>query len=287
MVNIDEISTRIHSSNFFTLLDCKRGFWQIPVTERTQNYLAFATPWGRYTCLRLPFGLSSAPEVFQQIMSSLFHNLSNVECSVDDIIIHAPTLEELEKRTKEVIMIIQEAGLKLNKDKCEFNKKSLKFLGHIISSDSIAADNEKLVAIHQLETPKNIKQVQRLLGMVTYISKFVADCSEITAPIRELLKVKSEFIWDEPQENAFTKIKQILTSLPVLQFYDVNNKKVKLSVDASQHAIGAVLLQNNHPIAYASRSLSTSEKNYPQIEKEAQAIRFACKKFHSYIYGKE
>lgn len=283
---IEEISSRINKSKIFTLLDCKKGFWQVRVSERTQKYLAFATPWGRYTCLRMPFGLASAPEIFQHIMNGLLGNIPNVECSMDDILIHAETEEKCSEVTKRVLDIIGKAGLKLNKEKCLFNKKSLKFLGHVISENGLEMDKDKISTIFNIETPTTAKQVQRLLGMVTYVSKFIPNCSKLTAPMRDLIKKDTTFVWDAEQERAFVEIKKALTTAPVLKFYDTK-KDVKLSVDASKTALGAVLLQDEHPIAYASRSLTSAEFNYPQIEKEATAIRFACKKFHEYIYGKQ
>lgn len=282
---IEEISSRISGSKFFTKLDCVKGFWQVPVSSRTQKYLAFATPWGRYTCLRLPFGLASAPEVFQQIMSQTLEDIANVECSMDDILIHAANLEELREITKKVMTALADKGLKLNKLKCLFESQRIPFLGHIVTANGLELDPEKIKAIEKLETPNNVKQVQRVLGMITYVSKFIPGFSCMTAPLRELLRKDVAFCWDHSQEEAFIKIKNALVSPPVLKFFDVN-KDVRLSVDASCKALGAVLLQDEHPVAYASRSLTKCEQGYPQIEKEALAIKFALKKFHEYVYGK-
>lgn len=124
---IEAIAARIAGSKYFTRLDCTRGFWQIRVTERTQEYLTFATPWGRYSCKRLPFGLSSAPEVFQQIMSEVLQDIPNVECAMDDILIHAGTEQKLRDITETVLRRLHENGLKLNKEKCLFNVQRINF----------------------------------------------------------------------------------------------------------------------------------------------------------------
>ncbi|XP_062544588.1 uncharacterized protein K02A2.6-like isoform X2 [Armigeres subalbatus] len=226
---VEEISSRICGSKHFSILDMKKGFWQIPVSDRTKKYLAFGTPWGRFTCLRLPFGLASAPEVFQNLMSSLLEG------------------------------IVSNVGLK--------------------------ADPEKLEAIQKLKHPTNKLELQRVLGTITYLGKFVENLSALTEPLRRLLLKDAEWLWGHDQEEAFLKIKQILMTPPVLTFYDVN-ADVTLSVDASSKAFGAALLQNGKPVAYASKSLTKAQENYPQIEKEAAAIRFACNRFHDYIYGK-
>lgn len=162
----------------------------------------------------------------------------------------------------------------------------MKFLGHLVSTNGLKADPEKLDAIRNLKTPANRLQLQRALGMITYLAKFVPNLSEITSPLRQLLAKDVAWCWEEEQERAFVEIKRLMMSPPVLSFYDVR-EPVTLSVDASSKALGAVLLQRGKPVAYASKALTTSEMNYPQIDKEPAAIRFGCRKFHQYIYGKE
>lgn len=210
---VEEIATKISGSKYFTLLDCKRGFWQIEVTERTQKYLTFATPWGRYCCTRLPFGLASAPEVFQEVMTSLLHDVPNPECSMDDILVHAETVKELRKVTSKVISVLEMARLKLNPEKCEFEKTSIKFLWHILTQEGLKSDPEKIKAIKDLKTPENNKkELQRLLGMVTYLNKFIPNMSEIREPLRQLLQ--KNVIWqrNQKQQAAVDKIKNVLSN---------------------------------------------------------------------------
>lgn len=189
------------------------------------------------------------------------------------------------KITEKVKTRLKNAGFTLNNKKCEYEQQRIKFLGHIFTPNGYEANPEKIEAIFRLNRPTNIKELQRLLGMVTYLNKFIPHLSNITEPLRILLKKETAWFWDTQQEEAFTTIKNVLTNTPVLGYYNVNSD-VKLSVDASSKALGACLLQNGRPIAYATRALSKVEQNYPQIEKEATAIRFACKKFHEYVYGK-
>ncbi|XP_062542356.1 uncharacterized protein K02A2.6-like [Armigeres subalbatus] len=286
LTTVEDIATRLRNSKYFTILDCKKGFWQIRVSERTAKFLAFGTPWGRYICKRLPFGLASAPEVFQKVIHDTLEGIEGVEVSMDDILIHAESSEKLTKITEKVVKRLHSAGLKLNKDKCLFNQTSLKFLGHIVTDGGLKADPEKLEAIIRLKSPTNKSELQRALGMITYMGKFVANLSDITAPLRSLLVKNVDWEWGCEQEAAFQQIKNLMQSPPVLRYYDLN-LPVTLSVDASSHALGAVLLQQGRPVAYASKALTATEMNYPQIEKEATAIRFACSKFHQYIYGKK
>lgn len=282
---VEEIAAKVSGSKFFTVLDCYKGYWQIPLTEKTQKLLTFSTPWGRYSCLRLPYGISSAPEIFQRIMNSILQDLNNVEISMDDVLIHAPSELELKNYTCAVLTRLRDAGFKLNPQKCVFGATQVKFLGHLFSASGLLPDPSKVEGIAALKTPSNIPELQRFLGSVTYLGKFIENLSQLTEPLRKLLKKDVIWHWTFDQENAFQKLKQVLASTPVLRFYDVN-KSVTLSVDASSKALGAVLLQDQQPVAYATRALTDSQTFLPQIEKEALAVRFACEKFHDYIYGK-
>ena len=214
---IEEIAARVKGAEYFTKLDCQKGFWQIPVTERTSDYLTVATPWGRYQYLRMPFGISSAPEVFSEIMNTTLEGIEHCEAAMDDIFVYAETVKQLEISTKQVIDRLNKAGFTLNKDKCEYNKESVKFLGHIFTANGILADNEKIEAIKQLRVPSNVKEVQRFLGMITYLGKFIAYLSELTEPLRKLLHKQTEWHWDPEQQLAFEKLKTVMSTTPVLK----------------------------------------------------------------------
>ncbi|XP_055914083.1 uncharacterized protein K02A2.6-like [Eupeodes corollae] len=177
--SMDEIAAKVQNSKFFTILDCKHGFWQIRVTDRTKGYLTMATPWGRVSFLRVPFGLASAPEIYQKLMTDLLEGCENTEVSMDDVLIHAPDVKALNVLTKKVLKKLDEAGIKLNKQKCIFATTKARFLGHIITSEGIAADPEKIESIKNLKQPTNKTELQRLLGMATYLGKFIHNLSEI------------------------------------------------------------------------------------------------------------
>ena len=159
------------------------------------------------------------------------------------------------------------------------------YLGHIISAAGISLDKDRVKAISEMPPPTDRKGVERILGTLNYVAKFVPDMSMITQPIRELLKQDTQFIWEYEQEAAFEAIKTRLSTAPVLAFFDVQ-EKVTVSCDASQSGLGAVLLQEGRPIAYVSRALTSTETRYAQIEKELLAVVFALERFHQYTYGK-
>lgn len=282
---IDEISANVKGSKLFTKLDMKKGFWQIQIHPNSQKFLTIGTPWGRFSYQRMPFGLASAPELFQNKLSTLLEKFKNVEVSMDDILIHDKNRDSLEGRVKEVMETLYNNGIRLNREKCEFNKTSVKFLGVNFTANGIKADDEKIQAILDLKTPENKKQLRRLLGMINSLSKFISNHSILTEPLRTLIPNNVEFVWEKMQDEAFDRIKKTLTTLPLLKFYDVN-KPVLLSVDASQNSVGAVLFQDDQPVAYASKSFTQSQRNYPQIEKECYAVKFGLEKFHTYVYGK-
>jgi hypothetical protein len=142
----------------------------------------------------------------------------------------------------------------------------------------------KVKAINEMPNPTAKTGVMRFLGMVNYLSSYIPNKSEITRPLRELLKEDSVWHWGEAHDKAVQNLKQILSTEPVLRYYDCN-KKLVIQADASKHGLGACLMQEKQPIAYASRALTTTELQYAQIEKELFAIVFAAEKFHHYVYG--
>lgn len=209
---LEEIAAKVAGSKVYTKLDCKKGFWQIKLSERSQKYLTFATPWGRYSYIKLPMGLCSAPEVFQQVMTKLLAGIDKAEVSMDDILIYGTNKEELHQTTVAVIDRIKDAGLTLNREKCEFGASKIKFLGHVLSEKGVEIDEEKVGAISMLREPGNKVELQRLLGMVTYLAKFIPHLSEMTQPLRQLLSKENEWVWTPHQTRAVAQIKQALAS---------------------------------------------------------------------------
>ena len=256
--------------------------------EESSRLCTFNTPEGRYRFLRLPYGIQSAPEVYHKTIHMIFEHIPGVDTMMDDVIVWGSTRQEHDERLRQVLDKTREVNLKLNKDKCEFAGKSLTFVGDVVSEEGVKPDPRKTSAINNMERPKNKDDVRRFLGMVTYIAKFVPQLSTQSAPLRILLEQKNEWIWSHEQEQCFLKLKEILTSEPVLKFYDPE-RSTRISADASQYGLGAVLLQQHDeqwlPVAYASRALTSAETRYAQIEKELLASLYACERFHQYVYG--
>ena len=288
MASVDENLAKLRGSTVFTKLDANSGFWQLPLDEESRLLTTFVTPFGRYCFNRLPFGISSAPEIFQRTMSIILEGLEGVVSHMDDILIHGPTQGIHDQRVRTVLRRLQDEGITLN-NKCEFSKKQIKFLGHVISEKGIEADPEKTKAIQEYPRPTSVTELQRFNGMVNQLAKFLPNLATINEPLRQLLKKSQQWLWDQPQEDSFQTIKGKLVSTDVLAHYNPNEKCI-VAADACRDGLGAVLLQIDpsgyrRPIAYASRSLSDTEKRYAVIEKEALAATWACEKFQDYILG--
>ena len=207
---------------------------------------------------------------------------------MDDILVHAPDQVTHDQRLRGVLQRLREAGVTLN-EKCKFSKTSIKFLGHIIDAKGIHVDPDKVKAIRKFPAPTNITELQRFMGMVNQLAKFIPSLADGNAPLRHLLCKDTAWVWDQPQQSAFEQIKELLTSPPVLAHYDPKRPTV-IAANASNTAIGAVLLQtqgdgSRRPVCFISCSLSNTEKNYAVIEKEALAATWACERFSDYVLG--
>ncbi|KAK3084719.1 hypothetical protein FSP39_017965 [Pinctada imbricata] len=285
LVTVEEIAERLPNSTVFSKFDASSGFWHIELDDESSKLLTFNTPFGRYRYLRLPFGITSASEVFSKRLQDLMKDLPGVECLVDDILVHGATNHEHDENVTRMLERCREINLKLNRNKIELRVPEVRYVGHVISKDGLKVDNEKVNAIIKMPEPTDAQGVRRFLGLVQYVGKFIPNLSDLSAPLRDLTKNDVAWHWDKPQQESFDNLKKVLTSTPVLKFYDLN-KEVTISVDASSKGLGAVLLQDKQPVAFASRALTETQTRYAQIERELLAVLYGCEKFHHYIYGR-
>ncbi len=288
--NVDHSLAMLTGAKIFTKLDATSGFWQIPLTEDSALLTTFITPFGRYCFNRLPFGISSAPEHFQRRMTQILEGCEGVVCHADDILVYGKDQTEYDTRLHQVLMRLSKEGLTLNKEKCEFAKSKLMFLGHSLSTEGAKPDPGKVKAILDMPEPTCVADVRRVMGMANYLGKFLPHLSTYTQPLTILQSEKTEWCWGTPQRKAFQKLKSELSSPRVLAVYSPY-AETRVSADASSFGIGAVLIQKQPEsedwklVVFISRQLSDAEKHYAQIEKEALAATWACERLQSYLLG--
>ncbi len=286
----EELFSALNGGKRFTQLDLAEAYLQVELDEESQKLLSINTHKGLFKYKRLPFGVSSAPAIFQKIMDQVVQGLTGVACYLDDIIVTGRTEEEHLKNLRAVLERLKKFGFRLKRRKCNFMMQQVKYLGHIIDSAGIRLSSEKVEAVLKAPRPTNQSELRSFLGGVNYFGKFIGNLSTIEGPLNKLLRNDEEWTWNKEAEKAFETLKSELASMDVLTHFDPN-EKVGLACDASSIGIGAVLFHKykdgtEKPIAYASKSLSNTERNYSQIEREALSIIYGTQKFHQYLFGR-
>ncbi|KAK2709159.1 hypothetical protein QYM36_012977 [Artemia franciscana] len=268
----------------FSRLDARSGYWILPLSTRSSYYTTFSTIYSQYRWKRYPFSLVSAQDEFQKKMEEAFEGLEGIRILVDDILVYGKNREVHDQRLSAVLRRARKKGIRFNSEKCEFSKDKVKYFGHIISRDGIKPDPEKIRAIQDMPSPQSKEELQTLLGMLNFLSKYILDLSSKNKPLRDLTKA-TDFRWETDHEASMKEIKSCISEN--LAFFDHKCIVVELKVDASKHGLGAELSSNGKIVGFASRALSTTEQNYSQLEKQLYAIVFGCKHFHHYIYGRK
>jgi len=177
-------------------------------------------------------------------------------------------------------------GIRLNSNKVQLRRQEVPFIGHVAMDKGLRADPTKMDAITRMPPPTDLVGVRRLLGMAQYLAKFLPHLADATKQLRDLTHKDIEWVWDKPQEDVFQRLQKAITNTPVLRYYNLE-EEATIQCDASQSGLGAALMQNGQPVAYASRAMMEAETQYAQIEKELLAIVFACDRFDIYIYGRD
>ncbi|XP_031333813.1 uncharacterized protein K02A2.6-like [Photinus pyralis] len=288
---IEDIFAKMSGGRFFCTHDVSRAYLHMPVDEHSAMLQAISTEKGVYKVNRLMFGVKTAPNIWQRFMDQLLHELDGVACFFDDIIVQESTIEETMQRLRNVLKKLRNNDLHLKKEKCQFFKSNVKYLGHRIDSRGLHPLDDKTTAIRNATTPTNVEELRTFLGLINYYHRFIPDLTTKIKPLNSLLGKEVKFIWSDKCEKAFDMIKKELTSDRVLMHYDPKLPLI-VETDASSVGLGAVLSHKmsngmERPIAFASRTLSKSEQNYSQIDKEATAIFWGINKFFQYCYGRK
>ena len=287
---IDEILNSLRNSKIFCTLDLFKAYLHVVVDDESKTIQTISTHQGTYQINRLSFGIKSAPSEFHRILDQILSGLQGVATYFDDIIIHGETFHECRDRLIACLKRLQKYNLHVNSSKCQFFKDKISYLGYVIQQNKILKCPKKTDAIIHAPRPKNVEELKRFLGMVTYYSKFIPNASSLTYPLRQLLKKNVKFHWSTYCESAFIKLKNEISSDRVLMPFNPN-LPITVACDASPTGVAGVLSHIvegiEKPVAFTSRSLTVAEQNYSQLDREALAIKFAVQKFHNYIYGRE
>ncbi|XP_076031117.1 uncharacterized protein LOC143019364 [Oratosquilla oratoria] len=284
------IFSRLANSRFFSKLDLSRGFFQIGLHPESRRITAFGTPWGLYQFTVLPFGLTNAPAVFNRTMRDVLHDVPGTEVFVDDVLVHTESFEEHMVVLRKVLERLSAAGMTVKPSKTELGQTVIQYLGHTVGNGKCGCQEDKVKKIKEAPIPTTKKQVRAFVNLVGYYRQFIPEFAAVALPLHNLLKksAPNRVSWGETEERAFQQLKSHLCNSPILQLPNPR-EPFTLRTDASQDAVGAVLLQEQdgwmYPVAYHSRKLRAAERNYSTIERELLGVVDGIKKFQFYLYG--
>jgi transposase InsO family protein len=288
---IDQLIDVLHGAEKFTKLDLASAFNQIPVAKDDVQKTAFSTRYGHFEFLVLPFGLCNAPATCMRFMQHVLGDYLDkfVIVYMDDLCIFSDEASH-EECVRKVLRRLDEANLRLKREKCTFGADSISYLGHVISRDGVAMDPSKITSIVEWPTPKNVGDVRSFLGLIGYYRKFLVGFGEISAPLVELTKKESRWAWDANHQRSFKALKEMLTTAPTLIIPDTSpGKSFVIHIDASDYAVGAVLLQDQglglQPCAYYSKKLDPAQRHYSVGDKEMLAMKLALVEYKIYVEG--
>ena len=275
---VQETLSRLHGKKYFTKLDIVGAFNRIRIAEGYEWKTAFSTRYGQFECLSMPFGLCNAPATFQSYINDALRQHLDEFCSayLDDVLIFSDTLEEHKQHVRTIVTKLEQAGLFIDIDKCDFHVKSVKYLGLIITTDGIRMDPAKVESILDWETPRTLKDVQAFLGFANFYRRFIYRFSKLAAPLTNLTRLDKVFSWSSECQTAFETLKTAFTQDPVLAFFD-SNLDTMVETDASDAILAGIISQRRpdgpwHPVAYFSKKMTPTECNYEIYDKELLAI---------------
>ncbi|GKA33275.1 putative reverse transcriptase domain-containing protein [Tanacetum coccineum] len=283
---IDDLFDQLQGSSIYSKIDLRSGYHQLRVRDEYIPKTAFRTRYGHYEFQVMPFGLTNAPVVFMDLMNRVCKPYLDkfVIVFIDDILIYSRNKEEHADHLRIILELLRKEKLYAKFSKCDFWIRIVQFLGHLIDNQGLHVDPAKIEAVKNWASPTTPTEIRQFLGLIGYYRRFIKDFSKIAKFLTELIQKNKKYIWGEKQESAFQLLKQKLCEAPILALPEGNNDFV-VYCDASLQGLGAVLMQREKVIAYASRQLKPHEENYTTHDLELGAVVFALKIWRHYLYG--
>ena len=282
---MEDLLDKMNDTTVFSKFDVENAYWHCELDDVSSQLVVMATPIGRLKWNVLPFGLNVSGEIFQRKLTETLSGLENVTPIADDIGLLCKDTADHDKSLHEFLRRCSEKGVKLKAEKMEINTPEMKFHGHVFSTSGMKPDLSKIISLRDMPPPTDVAGVLRFCGLAQYLARFMPNLSSLAAPLRQLTQKGSKWEWGPSQQDSFETIKKLACEAPLLGHYKPG-EPLTLQADASSFGLGAALLQNDIPVAYASRSLSKTEQNYAQIEKECLSVVFGLERFDQYTFGR-
>jgi hypothetical protein len=295
---IDDLLDQLHGAQYFSSIDLRSGYHQVRIAPGDEHKTAFRTPFGHFEFRVMTFGFTNAPATFQRIMNDVLRPFLRkfVLCYMDDILIFSKTAEEHRMHVDQVLAKLAEHKLFAKESKCSFGKRTINFLGHVVSSRGITMDPNKIHAIKDWPAPSGSvaecrAAIRSFLGMAGYYRRFIKRYADIAAPLTDLLSDSKPWQWGQAEATAFDTLKSALCSEPIFLSAPCNQHDFLVETDSSKYAVGAVLYQvdqhgTRRVVAYLSRRMKDTERRYLVHEQELLAVVTALKEWRHYLLGK-
>ncbi|KAI5347847.1 hypothetical protein L3X38_000734 [Prunus dulcis] len=285
---IADLFDQLGGARYFTKLDLRSGYYQVRIAPGDEPKTVCATRYGSYEFLVMPFGLTNAPTTFCTLMNKVFHPFLDkfVVVYIDDIVVYSNSLEEHLEHLQKVFHVLRENQLYVKREKCSFVQEEVEFLGHKIREGQLLMEEGKVRAIQEWKPPTKVPELRSFLGLVNYYCGFIKGYSAIAAPLTDLLKKTNMWKWTPRCQHAFDELKRALMKEPVLRLPDLS-KPFEVHTNASDFAIGGVLMQDEHPLAFKSRKLNDTERRYTVQENKMTAVVHCLRTWRHYLLGSQ
>ena len=284
--SVDEITAKLQGMTVFTIVDFRKGYWMVVLHPDSRKLTCMALPFGRFQWTRLPMGTVVAQDIFQSKLDAIFIGMNGVTGIADDMIITGKDEMEHDRNFQAFMEKCMENNLTLNAEKIQFKQKQVSFYGHVWSENGISPDPKKIQALKHMEFPPDKETMRSFLGMINYLNRYSVLSAHLAAPLSSLTHQATDYKPEKTHMENFQRLKMEISNMEALPYFNTS-AETTLQMDASKKGLGACLMQNGKVVCYASRSLTKTEQNYQNLEREALGTIWGMEKFHYFLYGKE